>query len=188
MPAPTPKPAAAKKDAKPAKPAKPAKKDKGSDKAKPASKTKSKGGEPGAMHIATKAAVPAVLLLMFLWGMLRFWRCANGFGATMLKPLIVFVVAFAAVFGTMFAPPFAKYKNALFYSWGFNKDKVTGAQANVNIVLPVMALCIFIVFVPVVWIWTRKCQDFRKLLKLGIPHNNAALNRAHNNAAAHKNA
>ena len=136
--------------------------------AKAAKSTTTSSGEPAQMHIATKVAVPVLLLLMLLWGMLRFWKCANGFGGTLLKPLAVFLVVSGIAFGTMFAPPFAKYKDALFYSWGFNKDKATGGKANVNIVLPIMALTVVVVFVPVVWIWTRKCTDYRKLMKMNM--------------------
>ena len=140
-------------------------------------KTTSSGADPAKMHIATKVAVPVLLLLTLLWGMLRFWKCANGFGSTLLKSLITFLVAFGVAFGTMFAPPFAKYKDALLYSLGLKKDKAAGGKANVNIVLPVMALCVVVVFVPVIWIWTRKCTDYRKLLKMNM----AA--RANNKAA-----
>jgi len=136
--------------------------------AKTTKTTTTSGADPAKMHIATKVAVPVLLLLTLLWGMLRFWKCANGFGSTLLKSLITFLVAFGVAFGTMFAPPFAKYKDALLYSLGLKKDKAAGGKANVNIVLPVMALCIVVVFVPVIWIWTRKCTDYRKLLKMNM--------------------
>jgi hypothetical protein len=177
MAAPTTKP-----DKGPAKPS-PAKKPAPAPAKKPAPAPAKKSApapaakEPAKMHIAVKVAVPVLLLLVLLWGMLRFWKCANGFGSTLLKALITFLVAFGAAFGTMFAPPFAKYKDALLYSWGLSKDKDKGGKANVNVVLPVMALFVIVVFVPVIWIWTRKCTDYRKLMKMNM-------GRANNKAAA----
>ena len=167
--APSPKPKATTPKATPPK----ATPDKKADKTSKTSKstTTTSGADPAKMHIATKAAVPGLLLLMLLWGMLRFWKCANGFAGTVFKPLAVFLVVFGLVFGTMFAPPFAKYKDALLYSLGLKKDKAAGGKANVNVVLPVMALFVVLVFVPVVWIWTRKCTDYRQLMKMKMTGN-----------------
>ena len=170
MAAPTPDPKNKNKGPSKPSPAKSAAKSAAKAAAAPAAKAAApdSGADPAKMHIAVKVAVPVLLLLVLLWGMLRFWKCANGFGSTLLKSLITFLVAFGAAFGTMFAPPFAKYKDALLYSWGLSKDKAKGRKANVNVVLPVMALFIITVFVPVIWIWTRKCTDYRKLLKMNM--------------------
>ncbi len=148
------------------------------------------GGEPKKMHIAIKIVVPVLLGIMLLWGVFRFWRCADGVGGYLGKPLGVLATAFFVLFAIMFAPPFVKFRDALFYAWGLNKDKASGAKANVNIVLPILGLCVAAMFVPTVWLWTRKCQDFRGLLRMQIASNKAQRNaaaaaeRAQQNAAA----